>query len=35
MSSDLRLDASKDLDASTISEALGFRTVTHTPPAKK
>ena len=35
MSSDVRLDRHSDLDASAISEALGFRTVTHTPPAKK
>ena len=35
MSSDIRLDSRKDLDANSTSEALGFRTVTHTPPAKK
>ena len=35
MSSDTRLDSRKDLDASSTSEALGFRTVTHTPPVKK
>ena len=35
MSSDNRLDSRKDLDASIPSEALGFRTVTRTPPAKK
>ena len=35
MSSDLRLDSRKDLDPNSLSEAIGFRTVTHTPPAKK
>ena len=35
MSSDTRLDRRADLDPSSTSEALGFRTVTHTPPAKK
>ena len=35
MSSDSRLDSHKDFPADSLSEALGFRTVTHTPPAKK
>ena len=35
MASDLRLDSRKDLDPSSISEALGFRTVSHTAPDKK
>jgi formylglycine-generating enzyme required for sulfatase activity/CheY-like chemotaxis protein len=35
MSSDVRLDQRTDLDASAVSEALGFRTVSHTPPTKK
>ena len=35
MSADLRLDSRKDLEPYSTSEAIGFRTVTHTPPAKK
>ena len=35
MASDLRLDSRKDLDPSSTSEALGFRTVSHTAPDKK
>ena len=35
MASDLRLERSSDSDPATVSESIGFRTVTHTAPAKK
>jgi formylglycine-generating enzyme required for sulfatase activity len=35
MASDLRLDRSSDSDPNTLSESIGFRTVTHTAPVKK
>jgi formylglycine-generating enzyme required for sulfatase activity len=34
MSSDVRLDQRADLDPNAISEALGFRTISRTPPSK-
>jgi formylglycine-generating enzyme required for sulfatase activity/CheY-like chemotaxis protein len=35
MSSDVRLDQRAVLDPDTLTEAIGFRTVSHTPPVKK
>lgn len=35
MASDVRLDRSSDSDPGTVAESIGFRTVTHTAPAKK
>jgi len=35
MSSDVSLDQRAEMDPNTISEAIGFRTVSHTPPVKK
>jgi len=35
MSADLRLDRRSELAPDSVSEAIGFRTVTHTPPSKK
>jgi len=35
MSSDVRLDQRADLDPSSVSDAIGFRTVSRTPPAPK
>ncbi len=34
-SADLRLDRSSDLDPASASEAIGFRTISRTPPVKK
>ena len=35
LANDVRLDSRKDLDPNTISEAIGFRTISRTAPVKK
>jgi hypothetical protein len=35
LSKDVRLDQRLEMDPSNVSEAVGFRTVSHTPPVKK
>jgi hypothetical protein len=35
LAKDVRLDQRVEMDANTVNESIGFRTVSHTPPVKK